>query len=157
MSKLSDPTAFLDQLRLKPNFTMNSVKFDPSATGSDKTSPVKATTINLSKKLSVIECPWEPTDPSANRHQERYANFCLLDSMRLGEAPFLMYQLLTKVLNTRQTFEHNDAFFFYVNWIPVADVLAVYIYHGITASMQMSINIAKKHTTRIEYRVIGKN
>ncbi len=157
MAKIRNPTSFLDNLDLKIGIKSNTVKFDPDEIGvTDSESPVKATTINLSKRLVVIECPWDPANATGLRHQERYAEFCVLDSIRLGEAPYLGYQVLNKILNNRMTYDHDPAFFCHVNWIPVADILAVYIDHGITPSMQMSINVAKRHTTRIEYRIVNK-
>lgn len=157
MTKIRNPISFLDNLDLKIGIKSNTVKFDPDEIGlTDNNSPVKATTLNLSKRLIIIECPWNPDNATGLRQQERYAEFCVLDSIRLGEAPYLGYPVLNGILNNRLSYDHDVAFLCHTNWIPVADILAVYIDHGITPSMQMSINIAKRHTTRIEYRILNK-
>lgn len=140
------------------------VKFDPDKLPADALSPnirnadpiLIPTTVKTTRRLVVIECPWNPEDTSAANNQNRYADYCVQDSLRNGESPYLGYPQLNKILNSRISYERDIAFLSHVSWIPVADALAVYIDHGITPSMQMSINVARVKHKRIEYRTIGK-
>ncbi len=164
--KIRNLQSFLNKLRpdweigVKPE----TVKFDPNQKPVDPLSSniknakpsTTPSTVRTTRKLVVIECPWNPEDTQNIVNQERYSRYCILNSLHSGEAPYFGYQQFSTLLNARISYERDIAYLSHVSWIPVADVLAVYIDHGITPSMQMSINVARVHNTKIEYRTIGK-
>ncbi len=140
------------------------VKFDPDKLPQDALSPyiknaepyLTPNSIKTTRRLVVIECPWNPENTAETNNQLRYANYCIKDSIRNIESPYLGYIQLSEILNARISYDRDVAYLCHVSWIPVADALAVYIDHGITPSMQMAINIAKVKNKRVEYRTIGK-
>lgn len=168
--KIKDPQAYIDKTKEKIGREWeigkkpDAIKFDPNQKPPDPlssdikdakpTSPLSA--IRTTRKLVVVECPWNPENPANVLKQERYSNYCILDSLRHGEAPYFGYQQFNLILNARISYERDISYLSHASWIPVADLLAVYIDHGITPSMQMSINVARVHNTKIEYRIIGK-
>jgi hypothetical protein len=108
------------------------------------------------RKLAVIECPFGTEDTSMRDQYERYAKKCIQDSLKRGEAPFAGQLLYSNLLNDRVQSEKDIILVSHLSWIAVADVIAIYTDMGLSASMQMAINVAMIKNKRLEYRSIGK-
>jgi hypothetical protein len=142
------------------------IVFTPSKPGvpDDATSPVllKAApqllpaVMKNPRRLVIIECPYGTEDPSMRDKYALYAKKCLQDSLKRGEAPFAGQLFYAKLLNDRVQAEKDVGLISHLSWIPVADLIAVYIDMGLSSSMQIAINVAMIKNKRIEYRSIGK-
>jgi hypothetical protein len=85
-----------------------------------------------------------------------YAKKCVQDSIKRGEAPFAGQLFYLNFLNDKVPIEKDVSLISHMSWITVADLVAVYIDMGISASMQMGVNVAMIKNKRLEYRTIGK-
>lgn len=101
----------------------------------------------------IVESPYAGDIP----RNVRYAQDCLRDSLRRGEAPFASHLLYTQpgVLNDKVQEERQIGIEAGFAWGEVCDGVAVYIDLGISAGMQEGIGRAKAACQDIEYRQIG--
>lgn len=83
-----------------------------------------------------------------------YANACLLDSLRRGEAPFASHLLYPQVLDDATTHERAQGIAAGFAWGDVADLTAVYEDFGISTGMQLGIDRAVSQHRAIEYRTL---
>lgn len=121
------------------------------------TPPTQLMTNKMPQRLLVvIECPYMSEDVANLPRNIKYAEYCLGDSIRRGEAPILSNLLYKQVLNYRVAIEHDTALLSNMSWIAVADIVAVYADYGISPGMQAAINTAKLRMKKIEYRLLGK-
>jgi hypothetical protein len=84
-----------------------------------------------------------------------YARRCLRDSLMRGEAPIMSHLLHTQVLNDHDPEDRRVGIAAGVAWIRVADVMVVYMDHGLSAGMQSAVALAESLGLEIEYRRIG--
>jgi hypothetical protein len=108
------------------------------------------------RKLVIIECPYGTEDPAMRDRYILYAKKCVQDSIKRGEAPFAGQLFYLNFLNDKVPIEKDVSLISHMSWITVADLVAVYIDMGISASMQMGVNVAMIKNKRLEYRTIGK-
>ena len=114
-------------------------------------------------KRVIIESPLGSTtdgkrcEPEAFDRNVGYAQRALLDSIRRGEAPFGSHLLYPQVLRDAKPEQRDLGLAMGFAWGAVADLVAVYIDHGITPGMRKGIERAKAAFQRIEYREIGKS
>jgi len=106
--------------------------------------------MRLYPELVIIETPYNG-DVEANT---AYARACLLDSLRLGEAPIASHLLHTRVLDDMQPDERSLGIEAGLAWYRVATKCVVYIDRGISGGMKMGISRAEQHGVAVEYRSI---
>lgn len=84
-----------------------------------------------------------------------YADACMLDALRRGEAPYLGHLLYPRVLDDARDADRELGIAAHIAWMRYADALVAYTDRGITAGMQHALDLA--HTLRIpiEYRQLG--
>lgn len=87
----------------------------------------------------------------------KYAQKCMLDSLKRGEAPFLSHLLYPLVLEDSNEKERYIGIIAGLEWGRVADLRAVYIDYGITSGMKKGVRDAKIIHQPIEYRRILNN
>ena len=87
----------------------------------------------------------------------KYAQLCLADSLKRGEAPFLSHLLYTLVLDDNDPKQRKQGIEAGLEWGKVADLRAVYVDYGISEGMKLGIEAAKKLRQPIEYRRILDN
>lgn len=98
----------------------------------------------------IVESPYAG-DVERNLH---YAQKCLLDSLKRGEAPFASHLLYTQVLNDKNPFERRAGMEAGFAWGKVAEMVAVYEDYGISKGMEQGILAAKDAGLTIVYRKI---
>lgn len=101
----------------------------------------------------IIESPFA----GRVRKNIRYARRCMLDSLQLGEAPYLSHLLYPQVLDDTNPEQRSLGIKAGLTWGDVADITAVYQDYGISLGMTIGINDAVIMGRKIEYRDIGKN
>ena len=98
--------------------------------------------------LVIIEAPYSG-DVEANT---AYAQACLLDSLRRGEAPIASHLLHTQVLDDMRPDERSLGIEAGLAWYRVATKCVVYTDRGISDGMKMGISRAEQHDVAVEYR-----
>ena len=88
----------------------------------------------------IIESPFAG-DVERNK---AYALQCLADSLARGEAPIAFHLLYPEVLDDLNAAERKIGIERSFEWQQVAEVIAVYVDHGITAGMQQAIGMAQE-------------
>jgi hypothetical protein len=101
-------------------------------------------------KRVVLESPYAG-DIEAN---VAYAQRCLLDCLRRGEAPIASHLLFPGPLNDAEPEERRLGIAAGHAWLPVAEALVVYTDRGISLGMKAAIDTAFAIGRPIEYRSI---
>ena len=108
----------------------------------------------MSPQIVIIESPFAGPTKAARARNLRYAQACLLDSLKRGEAPYASHLLYTQVLDDlvanerRQGMEAGFAFY------RVASLSAVYTDLGISGGMRSGMERARAHGVTYELRAI---
>lgn len=103
-------------------------------------------------KRVVIESPYAG-DIEVNL---AYARAALLDSLNRGEAPIASHLLYTQVLDDADTEQRRQGIEAGFTWNKYADLVAVYVDHGITQGMERGITHARAYGALIEHRYIER-
>lgn len=98
----------------------------------------------------VIESPYK-----GDQRNVVYARECLKDSLMRGEAPFASHLLYTQVLDDKDPEHRKTGIKAGHEWIPMADLLAVYTDRGISMGMVQGIIVAAQCKVKIEFRELG--
>lgn len=85
-----------------------------------------------------------------------YAQKCLLDSLKRGEAPIASHLLYTKVLDDNDPEQRKTGLKAGWSWISSADYLVVYTDLGISKGMNQAIDRAMELGMMIQYRRLEK-
>jgi len=103
-------------------------------------------------KRVVIESPYAG-DTERNL---RYARACVVNSIRIGEAPILLHLLYAQhgILNDNDPEERMLGMMIGFHWGSFGDIVAVYMDLGITKEMELGIKRAEMLNQDIEYRLI---
>ncbi len=83
-----------------------------------------------------------------------YARLCLKDSLMRGEAPIASHLLHTQVLDDTIKEEREMGIKAGLEWLRVAELMAVYTDLGISQGMKLAIAEASIKGIQIEYRNI---
>lgn len=83
-----------------------------------------------------------------------YAQECLADCLRRGEAPLASHLLYTQVLDDLLPEERSAGIEAGLAWAVKADATVVYTDRGTSQGMQYGIEHAEKHGRPIEYRTL---
>jgi len=102
----------------------------------------------------IVESPLDGPTADVVRRNVDYARRCLRDSFTRGEAPFASHLLYTQpgVLDDKDPNERAQGIGAGFVWGEVADLVAVYIDHGISKGMRDGIDVALERGTTITYR-----
>ncbi len=103
----------------------------------------------------VLESPYGSPDDAVVDRNEDYAEACMLDSLRRGEAPYLSHLLYTRVLDDRVPEQRLLGLAAAQAWIPTAHAVVVYTDRGISDGMSDAINLAEDELVPVEYRQLG--
>lgn len=87
----------------------------------------------------VLESPYSGKTPEELERNIKYAQMCLLDSLRRGEAPIASHLLHTQVLNDDIEEQRKMGIAAGHAWIPCADAIIVYEDYGISGGMARAI------------------
>lgn len=109
----------------------------------------------MTMRLVVLESPfygagtYHEGDVEGNM---TYAQECLLDCLKRGEAPIASHLLHTQVLNDENKEHRATGISAGRAWIRVADAVVAYIDKGISKGMQQALNVAAVWEVPIEMR-----
>ena len=112
--------------------------------------PVPVAQQQARKPLVIIESPY--AGPLDNIW---YAQACLLDSLRRGEAPIASHLLHTQVLDDLRPDERELGIEAGLAWYRVAEKCVVYEDRGTSGGMITGIRRARQFDVPIEYRRLG--
>jgi len=84
-----------------------------------------------------------------------YADACMLDSLRRGEAPFLGHLLYPRVLDDAREADREAGIAAHVAWIRGGELVAVYTDLGVTEGMRKAVALAFSLRMPVEYRELG--
>jgi len=109
-------------------------------------------------KRVIIESPYTADTEWKIADNIRYAQKCVADSIRRGEAPIASHLLYTQpgILNDSIPCERVMGISAGLAWTKKADLVAVYTDLGISSGMLLGINEANRFGIPVEYREIGK-
>ena len=99
----------------------------------------------------MIESPYAGDVP----HNVRYAREALFDSIKRGEAPLASHLLYTQVLDDGQNLQRSLGLTLHFAWLPMVDLVAAYIDHGVSPGMAMAIQRAEAHNIPVVERTLG--
>ena len=86
-----------------------------------------------------------------------YAQQCMGDSLKRGEAPFASHLLYTQILDDTIPQQRMMGMQRAFEWYRCADLMAVYTDKGISSGMQKGMEIAEEFGIKIEYRRLDGN
>ena len=86
-----------------------------------------------------------------------YAQQCMGDSLKRGEAPFASHLLNTQILDDTIPQQRMMGMQRAFEWYRCADLMAVYTDKGISSGMQKGMEIAEEFGIKIEYRRLDGN
>lgn len=106
----------------------------------------------------VIESPYAGATPEAIAENVKYARACVRDSLMRGEAPIASHLLHTQdgILRDGVPEERRLGINAGHEWIPVADLVAIYTDCGMSAGMKAGLQMALNNRVRCEYRSLVK-
>lgn len=107
-------------------------------------------------KRVIIESPFAGGDKFSEEENITYAREALLDSIDRGEAPFASHLLYTQVLDDSIPQDRVVGMVAGYAWIGSADLMALYVDHGISKGMLEGIRKAKERGIPIEERWIHR-
>jgi len=106
--------------------------------------------LGAGKTRVVIESPYAG-DVERN---VAYARACLLDSLKLGEAPIASHLLYTQVLDDNKLDERVLGICAGFAWNAKADLVAVYTDLGISSGMKLGIELAEGRGIPVIHREV---
>ncbi len=86
---------------------------------------------------------------------EAYAEACMLDSLRRGEAPHLGHLLYTRVLDDRVPEERAIGIAAHLAWLQVVELVVLYVDFGVSAGMRAAIDATWVNEVPCVYRRFG--
>ena len=103
--------------------------------------------------LVIIESPYM----GSVQRNIAYAQQCMGDSLKRGEAPFASHLLYTQILDDTIPQQRMMGMQRAFEWYRCADLMAVYTDRGISSGMQKGMEVAEKLQIKIEYRKLTGN
>ena len=103
-------------------------------------------------RLVVLESPFRGQDKEETGRNVAYAQRCLLDCHRRGEAPIASHLLHTQVLNDNIKDERHQGIEAGLAWIAAADAVVVYVDYGISSGLVRAIERARQLDIPVEER-----
>jgi len=87
----------------------------------------------------------------------QYADACMLDSLRRGEAPFLGHLLYPRVLDDTRDVDRAQGIAGHCAWLLLAESVIVYTDLGISDGMLIAVGLACDHDIPVMYRTLGRD
>jgi hypothetical protein len=84
-----------------------------------------------------------------------YADACMLDALRRGEAPFLGHVMYPRVLNDVEPADRELGIAAHLAWLAAAELVALYVDYGISSGMTRAIERAQSACIPVEQRRLG--
>ena len=103
--------------------------------------------------LVIIESPYM----GSVQRNIAYAQQCMGDSLKRGEAPFASHLLYTQILDDTIPQQRMMGMQRAFEWYRCADLMAVYTDRGISSGMQKGMEVAEQLKIKIEYRKLNGN
>jgi hypothetical protein len=103
--------------------------------------------------LVIIESPYM----GSVERNIAYAQQCMGDSLKRGEAPFASHLLYTQILDDTIPQQRMMGMQRAFEWYRCADLMAVYTDRGISSGMQKGMEVAEQLKIKIEYRKLDGN
>lgn len=104
-------------------------------------------------KLVIIESPYF----GDTRQNELYGNYCMLDSLARGEAPFASHLLYTRMLDDNEQDQRVLGIACGLAWAERADLRVFYIDLGFTPGMEAALADYKKAKAPYEFRHLSSH
>lgn len=101
---------------------------------------------------TVVDCQKAGLAPCSFKRNIRYAQLCLLDCLRRGEAPFASHLLYPQVFDDKNDLEREFGIAAGLEWGAFADVCAVYVDFGVSPGMSRGAARASRVGITVEYR-----
>ena len=102
--------------------------------------------------LVYIESPYAESESGSVEDHVEYAQACLIDCIKRGEAPFASHLLYPQVLDDLEPSERAQAMRNGEAWAVQADLRVVYTDQGESKGMTWGIRHAAGLGQRVEYR-----
>lgn len=93
-------------------------------------------------KRVMIESPYAGKSQKEYQQKQKYLKACILDSLRKGEAPFASHGFYTQWLDDNISAERTQGMKAGQAWLPVADIVAFYVDHGMSPGMLEVLGLA---------------
>ena len=106
-------------------------------------------------RLVILESPFRAATPEETAANVRYAQRCMLDSLRRGEAPIASHLLYPQILDDADPEERALGIEAGLAWGPAAEATVVYTDRGISEGVEIGIARAWKEGRTVAYRRLG--
>ena len=102
-------------------------------------------------KRVIVESPYRGDVLRNSAYRDR----CIMDCLNRGESPIASHRMFPGILNDDDPKQRELGIEAGLAWIPVADLLALYVDLGISDGMENAMSRARKCGVKIEKREIG--
>jgi hypothetical protein len=103
-------------------------------------------------RLVILESPFRGRTLEETARNKRYAETCMLDSLRRGESPLASHLLWPGILDDADPAERQAGIAAGLAWGQVAHATVVYVDFGISEGMAQGIRRAQAEGRPVEYR-----
>ncbi len=100
----------------------------------------------------VIESPLRAETAEGLKRNREYARAAMLDSLGRGESPFASHLLYPQVLDDEDPWDRSRGLWAARKFYPVAQLVAVYDDLGMSAGMDLGVNLANQYGVPVERR-----
>lgn len=104
--------------------------------------------------LVILESPFKGANEKEFERNVLYAQFCVLDSLQKGEAPYASHLLYTQVLNEHDPAQRTFGIDAGLEFGKVCSKSVVYTDFGISSGMQKGIDHALRHGREVQMRTL---
>lgn len=104
--------------------------------------------------LVILESPFKGANAKEFERNVLYAQFCVLDSLQKGEAPYASHLLYTQVLNEQDPAQRSFGIDAGLEFGTVCSKSVVYTDLGISSGMQKGIDHALRHGREVQMRTL---
>ena len=107
---------------------------------------------------TTIESPLAAPTPEGFRRNIRYAQLCMLDSLKRGEAPYASHLLYPQVYDDLDEDQRRVGMTAGHEWLQVAELVALYIDLGVSKGMTLAESVAFRYGKPTTHRrLVGKS
>lgn len=105
-------------------------------------------------KRVVIETPFAATTEAESKRNAAYLKAAMLDSIRLGEAPYASHAIYAQFLDDTIAEERSRGIMMGFVWGDMAEATVVYVDLGITKGMRAGVDYAHSKGRPVIYREV---
>ena len=115
----------------------------------------------MGMKTVIIESPYRGKTEEEKERNIKYAQACLLDSLKRGEAPMASHLLYTQVLDDDNPEERDLGINVGIAWQYVVHSVVFYVDLGMSEGMRRAVDRVSRHrhtghNIHVEVRSLGK-